>query len=377
MRIKRLVLVIAAVLILLPGIAGVAGFGNLYAIEENRNRKQLPGAEEVREQGYAAINDWFNDNFGLRDILIRLQHQIDYSVFKYSKTLYFSEIEGKEYLHYKSVVAEEQLYNETMSEETQDRILGVYREIKETLEERSIDFKFLIPPQKNEVLEGADRQLPIIRPEYNRYYKMQDIFENSDLAVNYVNVIGILKESNAIAPVFYQTDFHWNDFGAAVAFGKVINAYAEDLGMNEVYSCEDFDFLTFQPGYNNAQLASLSVLMYDIPFETTVNRRLEYHSNIVQDEAYPDYVVWENPSVSVFEKAVLFIGDSYTPPALYSYNGTSSGIVELFPKVYFCHWNYAKGALRNLPEDVGLVVVEAIESNYFYLDSKVGVLLEQ
>ncbi|MFG6356999.1 MAG: hypothetical protein K1W26_09305 [Acetatifactor sp.] len=78
--------------------------------------------------------------------------------------------------------------------------------------------------------------------------------------------------------------------------------------------------------------------------------------------------IWENPNGAVFEGGVLFVGDSYTPAALMSYNNTSSGIADLFEKTYFCHWNDAEGLLENIPSDVKLVVVESIESAYFRLD---------
>lgn len=269
----------------------------------------------------------------------------------------------------------EQIANECMTQEKKASIYDVFCAIKQKIESNGIDFKFMIPPQKNEVLIEADEQFPVNRPSENAYFKMQDMFETGKLASNYVNVVDALRKYNEVASVFYQTDFHWNDWGAAVAFGELINSYSDDIGLGNVYSLDDFEFSTFMPGYNDAQLASLSVLKYDIPEEITVNKPMDYYSPIIADDRYKDYVIWENSEKTVFDKAVLFIGDSYTPPALYDYHGTHSGIVELFPKVYFCHWNYAKGALNDIPEDVGLVVVEAIESIYYRLDDQVGQLL--
>lgn len=377
MKLKKIIILFAGLIMLLPGITQIVGAGNIYAIQENRERLEIPTIKQISNEGFAAINSWYNDNFGLRDLLIRIQHQIDYNIFGYSKTLYFSENSGKEYFHYVSVIADEQINNERTSQETRESIVNVFENIKTVLESQEIAFKFIVPPQKNEVLLGADDQMPVNRPIKNMYYEMQELFEEGNLADNYVNIIDALIDKNKIAPVFYQTDFHWNDWGAAVAFGEVVNSYSNDLGMGDVYSLDDFKFSTFKPGYNDAQLASLSVLKYNIPDETTAGKQLDYYSQEGDNLGYLDYVTWENSENPVFDTAVLFIGDSYTPPGLYAFNGTHNGIVELFPKVYFCHWDYAKGALLNIPEDVGLVVVEAIESSYSYMDAKVDVLLKE
>ena len=207
---------------------------------------------------------------------------------------------------------------------------------------------------------------------------MQDTFLNSDLKDNYVDVLTPLKVANEDNPVFYHTDFHWNDYGAAVAFGEVINDYSRSLGMGDVYEVSSLNFRKIILGQNDAQMASLSVLNYRMPNDITCTKDdLEHFSNYVNDSDYPDYTVWENTVNHVFKDAVLIVGDSYTPPALYAFNETNNGIVELFPKVYFCHWDKAQGALLNIPDDVGLVVVEAIESSYSYMDEKVKVLLEE
>ena len=58
------------------------------------------------------------------------------------------------------------------------------------------------------------------------------------------------------------------------------------------------------------------------------------------------------------EGAVLFVGDSYTPPALENLDP----FVRLFEDTYFCHWDNSQGILNRLPENVRLVVFEKTES---------------
>lgn len=374
MRTKIVMLSIMLLIVLSPTLIKILVNDNIFPINENRNRREFPTIAEISELGFQEINEWYNDQFGLRDVLIRLQHQIDYIFFRYSKNLFFSKDNSEKYLFYRSVISQEQIANERMTIETQEAIINNLIIIKNRLETKSIDFKFCIAPQKNEILEDESSKIPVRRPKYDMYDLMQDKFINSELKDNYVNVLDVLKAANEIRPTYYYSDFHWNDWGAACAFGTIINEYAEKLGMESVYNINNMEETKFVPDINFAQLSSLSVLSYDIPTEITVNTLKELNSVRVDMEKYPDWVIWENKSNPIFKEGVLFIGDSYTPPALNDFNGTSSGIVELFPKVYFCHWDYADNILDNLPEDVGFVVLEVIESNYSYLDSKLETL---
>lgn len=375
MKAKKNILIVMMFLLMIPSMINLFQLNDIYAINENRIKRGFPEFSDIKEQGFQAFNEWYNDNFGMRDILIRLQHQIDYSIFHYSKELYFSHENEPQYLFYRNVIANEQIINERMTEERKNEIIDAFMSIKRRLEEKNIDFRFMVPPQKNEVLFEEQKFFPVNRPNDNMYYVMQRKFEESELKENYVNILDVLIEQNKKVPTYYYSDFHWNDWGAACAFGKMINDYAQDKGLGMVYDVDQLEISTFLPNKNFGQLSSLSILEYDIPLEYTADNVDAEVSNEIELEEYPNWMIWENEE-AVFSKAVLFIGDSYTPPALCVRNGTSSGIVALFPKVYFCSWNYAQGALDNLPADVGLVVIEAIESNYGWMNSKVGVVYQ-
>lgn len=371
---KKIILGMILVTLAAPTLAALFGWGSSFAINENRNRLGFPDRETLTSSGFKSVDEWYNDNFGLRDFLIRLQHQIDYTFFGYSKELFFSSDREQKYLFYRSVTAVEQYYNEMMSEETQDNILYNFQQIKELLASSGITLKIMIAPQKNEVLPVGIQEIPITRNEKNMYYVMQEKYAEAGLGDNYVNVIDELKRRNEEIPTYYYSDFHWNDWGAACAFGEVIRSYSNDLGLEMPYDADMLTLSTFSPGKDFAQLSSLSVLWYDIPAEYTVNISRELSAYQIDSENERFRAIWENPDEPVFEGAALFIGDSYTPPALMSYNDTSSGIVDLFSKTYFCHWDDSEGILQYIPSDVQLVVIESIESAYFRLDKMLEAL---
>lgn len=371
---KKITLSIMFGLLIIPVATWIFKIGKVCSIDENRNRLEFPSQEEISEEGFTAINKWFNDNFGMRDLLIRLQHQIDYSLFKYSDSIYCVDVDDKEYLLYRSVIDGEQIINENISDERMTEIITSIENVEQFLNNEGISFKFIVPPQKNEILD-VDEQIPVHRPEFTAYDRFERDVLNSSLADNYVPIRDSLKEANDTAPVFYKTDFHWNDYGAAIAMGTVINDYSNGIDLGNVY---DFDALEQKPMYlslNQAQLSNLSPLYYHLEEENTANVLLDQYSDYTSYEENENIVVWSNPGDAEFDGSVLFIGDSYTPPALYAFNDTHSGIVELFPRVYFCHWDYSEGILKNIPEDVELVVVERIESALSYIDDNFNSLL--
>lgn len=375
MKTKKVILFVMLIVMCLPVISSIIGFGNIYEINENRYRKEFPVKDDILDQGFTAINEWYNDCFGLRDVLIRLQHQIDYSIFHYRDNLYFgSDENGNEYIFMRSILDKGQIANEKLTVEEQDAILNQFQRAKNKIESQGMDFKFIIAPQKNEILTKESADIPISRPDYDMYDIMEDKFLKSSLADNYVPVLDTLKSKNEIAPVYYYTDFHWNDWGAACAFGKLVNDYSAEQGLGKVYDVDALQIstFTFPPEELVGQLPHLSVLSYDMPEDYTADIGNESSSYGIIVEEHPEWNVFENKDSAVFEKAVLFLGDSYTPSALVAFNGTSSGIPDLFPRVYFCHWDYAEGILDHIPDDVGLVVMECIEDNYNVMDTMIS-----
>lgn len=364
---KKLILVIALALLCVPNILKLTGCKDFYVIDENRQKQKRPSVDDLKTKGFPAINDWYNDNFGMRDVLIRLQHQIDYSLFCYNKSLFIADSNGEEYLFYRSVVESEQILNEQLFDSTKSKTIQTIEDVRNELKLSGIDFKFFIAPQKNEILELDDDALPVKRPENNALYRMEEAFKNGSLKDNYVSVIDNLKLYNKKAPVYGHVDFHWNDWGAAVGFGTLLNDYAKDMGMGKVYDIDSLKLSTVTATMNGNQMSNLSPLIYKLPEETTAQSVKEYTMIDATDLQNSEMTILQNTGTSVFDKAVLFMGDSYTPPGIFSFNETNSGITQLFPKVYYLHLSHAKGILKNMPDDVGLVVVENIESNMYMM----------
>lgn len=375
MGFKKLIVGAICFLMAAPTAATLVGAGDCLPIEENRLRAGFPDIQELKdsENPYRLVEQWYNDRFGLRDLLIRTQHQIDYTVFHYNPDLYLAE---DNYLVYRRIVVNEQVANEMLNEEEIARVVGIWERIGDSLSERGIACKFIIPPQKNQVLVAETADIPVARPEPGFHERLEAAFAAGPTSRWYVPVLEVLREKNAVLPVFYRSDFHWNDWGTAVGFGEAINSYAADLGLGEIYHTEDLLQLPVE-NYPGGQLNNLSLLR-PVRFDEYTAGLLESHMVLTEDSKGHGIDRWENQGDFLFDGAVFFIGDSYAHPVLHGFNGTNSGIPDLFRTAYFCHWDNSADVLNRLPEDVQLVVIEKIEASISYtMDVVEGVLGEK
>ena len=83
MRTPTFILLFAA-LLFLPLVQMLTGVIPVAPVSENRSLAPAPGLATPLARIPHVANEWFNDHFGLRPLLIRLKTQIDYSVFKTS-----------------------------------------------------------------------------------------------------------------------------------------------------------------------------------------------------------------------------------------------------------------------------------------------------
>src|SRR5579863_10405465 len=84
-------LIIFAALIITPPTQTVHPFAHITPVDEHRELAPLPPASLLLRDasGFSnALNRWFDDRMGLRDLLIRLKTQIDYSLFGIASKVY-------------------------------------------------------------------------------------------------------------------------------------------------------------------------------------------------------------------------------------------------------------------------------------------------
>lgn len=66
MKTKKMIISFMLFILLMPTISSLLSLGNALTINENRTKEDFPDISALEGQGFNAINEWYNDNFGLR-----------------------------------------------------------------------------------------------------------------------------------------------------------------------------------------------------------------------------------------------------------------------------------------------------------------------
>jgi hypothetical protein len=88
--IKRIFIAIFIGILFIPIVQMNTNFYISSSVDEKRNLAPKPTIESLKQIDNYSINlvKWFNDNYGLRGLLIKIKTQIDYSIFKLSNKIY-------------------------------------------------------------------------------------------------------------------------------------------------------------------------------------------------------------------------------------------------------------------------------------------------
>jgi alginate O-acetyltransferase complex protein AlgJ len=364
-NIFKLGVIIASFLLLcVPCALGYKMQGRqIKAVDENRTLDAWPQGsitQIVTSDGSycTAIENYFNDRFGLRDLMIRTKNQIQYSVFGITPGVYVGE-DG--YLSYESIVSKVQISNERMSEEDLEGMVTSFEGVADYLDEQGIAFFFLLAPQKNEVFPERCTSFPVQRPTPNNYEKLCALIqENDTVADHFIDAETILREAEENYPTFYKTDFHWNSYGATVVYTEAVNACAAYDGLSAVFGPEDYSVIE-QEGFLGSQLNDMPLLQ-SWPSETNYAtlKNTDITIENVTDGTEPNYAQghYVNSDENAPLGSVLLIGDSYTWYMI----SANSGILDCFREVYWVHVGTMANSLTNYADLVDYVILEQVES---------------
>lgn len=361
---KLCVIVIGILMLCVPCALGFKMRGmQIKPVDENRVHARWPEGSIMQiftsDGSYCTeVESFFNDRFGLRDLMIRTKNQILYSGFGITKGVY----EGDDgYLAYQSLVAKAQITIERMTEEELKGMVTSFESVIDYLDQKDIAFFFLLAPQKNEVFPERFTSLPVKRPTPNNYEKLCSLLkENDKTSSHFVDAESILYEAEKQYPTFFKTDFHWNSYGATAVYTEVVNACAAYDGLEPVFGPEDYTVVE-QEGFCGGQINDMPLLFSwpaETSYETVKNTELMYYE--VTDGTEPNQAIahYVNPNGNAPLGRVLMIGDSYTWYMIAAY----SGIIDCFSEVYWVHVGLMENALTNYADMVDYVIFEQVES---------------
>lgn len=361
-QVHKLIAIILFVLILFSSLLCTL-FGVIPGkpIFENRRRKPIPEGNIIakiwKTPKYASdLNAYINDNYPIRDLLIKTKNQIDYTLFNVSDRLF---IGIDQHLFYKSIVQRDEVAVERMSQDKFDALCRKIYEAEQQLKKRGVEFFFFVCPQKNTVYPELLPNPPIRRPDRTLYKRLTQYLEsNPELSGKTLNVEKALLNLGRVA--YYKADFHWTDYAAtkigdemlAVIF-KYMNQkkpYIGDIIFEEtpgLYGGQNNDLATFYPIMEMKQSA----------------KAIESRVTLKSLSGYRSSYYFSNDSTSTdLLPRVLVIGNSYI-----------DGVIRNHYFWQFFHDGYKIDSNSMMtkhvfPEDVKICVVQVLESQLDFVE---------
>lgn len=165
---------------------------------------------------------FFNDNFGFRTALIRLDGKVSLAFLGRSPSE--KVIEGKHDWLFFSGEHSLELYQNALPLSASD--LDVMRERikgrRDRLAAKGIGYAFVVPPDKHTIYPENMPDRYRRREKPSQYDQLMTMARENDLPV--VDLRPALRAGKALGPVYLRDDTHWNDFGAALALPEIFGA---------------------------------------------------------------------------------------------------------------------------------------------------------
>lgn len=328
---------IIAIFILLIGLPVITlrWVGSDYSAAEKRILAPMPTL--LQDDGSLNINarseikDWFGDHIGFRDEFVFVNSYIRYNFFHQSPSAQVHI--GKDGWFYYTLDnnLEIAIGAYPLSDETLAAILQNHLAVQKKLQAKGIDYVIVLPTSKVSIY-----------PEFMRYGSGEVCVTPVDIVANYLENNSDLKvvrlkeellEAKQTEQVYYKTDTHWNQYGAYVAYRKIIE------NMQQWGLCNtapiDVDFVDAE--YTGEFGAMLGI---DLGAESTKN------SLILNPQAIKNP---ETEKYSVFCNILEAEGIS-NPCHFYSNPAVTGKKVIMFGDSMFGSWNATELLAENFSE---------------------------
>jgi hypothetical protein len=231
---SRWLIVFFAVALLTPTFQMATGIFHTPELRESRYRASRPGEAEFSANPPAAIEQWrkwFNDNYGMRDLLIRTRAQIDFSLFGVSQQVY---VGSHGWLYDREVLDVWKSDVQSMTDEQLDQAASSIADLGGCLARRGVTLIVVANQLKDRFYP---EHLPRQAPHYGARQRFDDFRERLGAVlaqrapgVLYIDSTPILEDLKPRQPVFHRTDFYWSDPAALEVGRHVIDAVAAREG---------------------------------------------------------------------------------------------------------------------------------------------------
>jgi hypothetical protein len=231
---SRWLIVFFAVVLLAPAFQMATGIFHTPDPRESRYRANRPSTAELSTNPPRYIElwrKWFNDNYGMRDLLIRARAQIDFSLFGVSRRVY---VGSHGWLYDREVLDVWKASAQAMTDEQLDQAAGSIADLGGCLARRGVTLIVVANQLKDRFYP---EHLPRGAPHYGSRQRF-DVFREKLSAVLaqrapgvlYIDATPILEDLKTRQPIFHRTDFYWSDPAALEVGQHIVDALAAREG---------------------------------------------------------------------------------------------------------------------------------------------------
>lgn len=288
------------------------GFIHVNPIDEKRKKVELSKGNLFEALYYSPniffqVEHYFNDHFPLRDFFLRVNAQLDYTVFKRAREV----IIGKDgWLCDKKVLVDQIYELDRLSDEEIKRAVIRLKKLQHFLDTQGIYFLMVIIPMKPTVYAEHYPEEYVKRP--NKI--MLERFQHALLinGISYIDALTILMDAKNAENVYFKTDMHFNSVGATIIAQSIITH------LSHVFFQKDIWYTSMKKGMTQGFIGEESKTMpllfnitEDAPTwsaEKNIYEPFNYAGN-KRVEAYEGYSV-SNHSETLLPSSIMF-GNSF------------------------------------------------------------------
>ncbi|WP_333805648.1 alginate O-acetyltransferase AlgX-related protein [Sulfurospirillum sp.] len=167
---------------------------------------------------YIQIEKYYNDNFPLRDLFLRLNGQFEYSIFGRSKEVIVGD---NGWLSDKKLSTVQIAALDKLSDQDIEKAIIKLKKLQTYCNDQGIYFMLVIIPVKPTVYAKkfpeklTKREYPIMLE------KFQNTLQENDIP--YIDALNILRSISLQYDVFYKTDMHFNTIGSTYIAKEIVN----------------------------------------------------------------------------------------------------------------------------------------------------------
>lgn len=350
------------VLLYLPVFQGTFNIIPIKQINETRQKANKPNSYSLlklftKSRYSKEYEMYFNDNFGFRDLYIRIKNQMDYSLFNESSQAYLGEYPWLEDI---DVIESQQVALDNMSNGQMDKIIKRMLDFSEILNKNGITLIIMPIPIKNTIYPEYFRNGRIIRPKPNGFIRFQNkMLSNSKFKI--INVYKLFMQNKFDYPLYYKTDLHWNEIGAFLVSKEMVNEIAKLSGSNVVWKDSLEIYRKKFTGTTGEAMGLFNSISEKAPFQRKPQKAcggVDFPSMTVANVEAPFSMYYEHNSKCskpLLSQTVL-IGNSFM---LYFYN---NGTLSYFDRFYTLHdFTHFSDVLQNIPRGTKYIVWEFFE----------------